>query len=293
MKEEEGDLEKIKFPMMWSPKLDGIRTMIHPNGPVTRKIKLIPNEKLRTFLDRPALQGFDGEMLYGNLTDPEIFNRTQSAVMKISGPSPQEADGQYLVFDDFSNPNTPFEERFRILAERVGNLPPDLAAHVQLVPHEIVTNRDDLMNCEGIAVDQGYEGIMGRAMDGRYKFGRSTMNEGILFKIKRFVDAEGTVIGFEEMNHNDNEKVKDALGHSKRATLKENMRPAGTLGKLILEVPGFDEPVKVGSGYTAVLKQSIWDNQVDWIGASVTIKYQASGMKDAPRFAVFKGRRHD
>ena len=154
------DIAALTFPLMWSPKLDGIRTLIHPNGPVSRTIKLLPNEKLRAFLAHPGLKNFDGEMLYGPITDKDVFNRTQSAVMKIEGPCPTEADGKYLVFDDFSLPDIPFELRYDNLTRRIKELPPEIQQVVKLVPHKLVHNLEDLMNVECVIVEKGYEGVM-------------------------------------------------------------------------------------------------------------------------------------
>ena len=305
------DPKTLAFPLMWSPKLDGIRVLIHPDhGAVTRKIKRIPNDKIFAQLSDPLLNGFDGEIVFGPVTDKDVFNRTQASVMKIEGPGMDEPfrvggqkeaseagsgmGGTYLVFDDFTYPDEPFTDRYARLADRVAGLPSHLTACVKIVPHFEVETDVDLGNIERVIVEQGYEGVMLRNPHGRYKFGRSTVNEMILAKVKRFADTDGTVIGFEEMMHNDNEKVRDALGNAKRATLQENMRPAGTLGALIVELPEFGGvTVKVGSGYTDELKQSIWNNQAAWLGSGIVLKYQPSGMKDLPRFAVFKGRRKD
>lgn len=291
----EADLANLRFPLMWSPKLDGIRTLIHQDhGPVTRKIKPIPNEALRAFLNSPLLHGMDGETIYGPITDAKVFNTTQSKVMKISGPCPVEADGKFLVFDDFTDVTQPFAVRFTNLEARIKALPAEMHEVVALVPHRIVHNLDDLMNVERICVERGYEGIMGRQLTGLYKFGRSTLKSQDLFKIKRFADFDGKIVGFEEMMHNDNEKVADALGHGKRSSHQENMRPANRLGKLLVtcdEFPG--QIIKIGSGYTDALKQEIWDNQAAWMGRTVVGKYQPSGMKDAPRFSVYKGLRSE
>lgn len=62
---------------------------------------------------------------------------------------------------------------------------------------------------------------MVRSLAGKYKQGRSTEKEGILGKLKRFVDAEFEVVSYTERMHNGNAPTKDALGirnahHTKR-----------------------------------------------------------------------------
>jgi DNA ligase-1 len=289
------DLLNLEFPLIWSPKLDGIRTLIHETGPVSRKIKLLPNDKLRAFLGFFPLKGMDGEMLFGPVTDKDVFNRTQSAVMKIAGPDPRDAAGKYLVFDDFTSPDDPFSDRFARLTERVSKLDEDAQHVVQLVPHETVDNLDDLNNVERIAVEQGYEGIMIRCPKGRYKFGRSTLRERILCKIKRFADFDGQIVEAYEMMHNDNEKVADALGHGKRSSHQENMRPAGMVGGFTVTSPEFPGlTFNVGPGVlTHDQRKTLWEQRETLPGRWLVGKYQPSGMKDAPRFSGFKAFRKD
>jgi DNA ligase-1 len=291
----EADLANLHFPLMWSPKLDGIRTMMLDGTPVSRKLKPLPNEKLRTWLTRFDLAGLDGEMLYGPITDKDVFNRTQSAVMSMDGPCPTEAAGKYLVFDDFTNPEVPFLDRFTQLTERVSHLPEEARQVIQLVPHKMVGTLDDLMNVERVIVERGFEGVMGRSPQGRYKFGRSTLREGILFKIKRFTDAEARICGVEELFHNDNEKLRDELGNAKRSSHQENLRPADTMGALVCQSPDFEKVFKIGTGFTAVQRAELWamHQAGELINRTATYLYQPSGMKDVPRFPSFKGLRDD
>lgn len=291
-------LQKLSYPQFWSPKLDGIRTLIVEDkaGPVSRTYKRFPNEKVHAFLsNRPELFGLDGEIIFGPVTDEKVFNHTQSCLMSGDGPAFDEADGRFMVFDDFTNPDDPFEVRIARAQAKVDALPADLAAFVKMVPHKLVHNADDLASVEAIVVEKGYEGVMVRRPDGRYKHNRSTAREGILGKIKRFTDAEATIIGFEEMMHNDNEATQDAYGRTKRSSAQEGKRAANTLGKLILECPErFSETFACGSGFTAALKQEIWDNQHDWLGSTITFKFQECGSTpERPRLPIFKGRRRD
>lgn len=316
----------LPYPLLGSPKLDGIRTLMVDEAegvqgpvPATRKIKLLPNDKIRARLSRPELRGMDGELISGVVTHPDVYNSTMRIVMKGEGPDMNQAvwlytdakgkpkmsfepiegglriDGSaFYVFDDFTDPDLPFEHRFANLQRRVAALPDDLKPFVRVVDHPVIETAIELGTYERVFVEQGFEGMMLRHRHGRYKFGRSTENEMILAKVKRFADTDGIIIGFEEMMHNDNEAEKDALGNTKRSSHAENLRPAGTLGAILCRLPEFgDQVVKCGSGYSAALKQQIWDNRADWMGSTVVLKYQPSGMKDLPRFPVFKGRRQD
>ena len=70
---------------------------------------------------------------------------------------------------------------------------------------------------------------------GRYKLGRGTFKEGLIYKLKRFADDEAVIIGFKEQMTNNNILEKDELGYAKRSIFKENMIPAGTLGNFIVD----------------------------------------------------------
>ena len=126
-----------------------------------------------------------------------------------------------------------------------------------------------------------------RHLEGKYKQGRSTLRQGWLVKIKFFADAEGTVVGFDERMHNDNEAKKNAIGKTERSTNKENMVPMGTLGALVLATPWGE--LRVGTGFDDITRQGIWDNSTKYMGATVTFTYQPSPGDNKPRFPGLQG----
>ena len=285
----EAELDKLRYPLLVSPKLDGIRCIIHPTlGPVTRNLKPIRNDALRERLAQlpPWL---DGELIAGSPTAADVMQRTTSAVMSSSNDS---SDVKYYVFDTVScDEYLPYEERLHATVDEMQNCN---SMECEVLDQLAVYNEVELMEQEGICVEAGFEGLMLRDPSGRYKFGRSTVKEGILLKLKRFHDMEGRVVGFVERMHNGNEATIDALGHKKRSSSKKGKVGTGTLGALVLEIEGWaSETVEVGSGFTDADRHLFWGNREHLIGQQVTFKYQKSGAKDAPRFPVFKGFRED
>lgn len=301
--EDEADYKRLQaWPYMVSPKLDGIRTLLHPNyGAVTRKIKALPNAYVRALLgiamnEIPEAQGLDGELTYGEVQDvtkPDTFNKSQSAFMSQGG----KPKAVYWVFDSFCLHVERFEDRYHHLVNNIfpkllefSNRNPDLM--FVMVPHYHTPNLKDLMEREQSFVEQGFEGIMIRKTAGKYKYGRSTLIQQDLIKVKRWSESEGVIIGFEELQHNNNTDEKDAFGLSKRSSHKENMIGGNTLGNLILKVingPYKGVTVKVGSGFTAHDRDIFWKNQDKLLHGVVTFKWQKSGAKDAPRFPIYKG----
>jgi DNA ligase-1 len=272
-------LEGLKFPIYVQPKLDGIRCLIIDGIAVSRTLKPIPNKYIQEQLkDLPT--GLDGELML-NSVDAD-FNDVQSAVMSEDG----EPDFLYCVFD-YVIEDTEFGKRLHLLRSITKN------SKVKSVESVFVHDESLLREIEQQYVKDGYEGIMLRSTDGLYKYGRSTITEGYLMKYKHFNDAEAIIIGFEELNRNDNEKTKDALGHSVRSSHLAGLRRANCLGSLIVYDDLLDIEFNVGSGFTQEQRDEIWANQKKYMGKQITYTYQELSSKGVPRFPTFKCFRED
>lgn len=288
------DLEKLKFPVMVSPKLDGIRCVMRDGVPLSRNLKRIPN--LHIGLKLAGLPDFDGELIVGSMSDPECWSKTQSGVMSQDG----NPAFTYYVFDGI-NPKEPFSVRYNWMKERSRRHFPT----VMPVIHDWCNNLQDLMAAEEQAVALGYEGLMIRDPDGPYKFGRSTTKEGILLKLKRFDDAEARIVGFVEQLHNANEATKDALGRTERSSHKANMVPTGMLGALECEMTHYPITAtqeftsvqlafQIGTGFEEAHRIAIWKNREQLLGKHVKFKYQGlTTANGVPRFPVYLGLRDE
>lgn len=272
---------KLKFPLLVSPKLDGIRCVVRGGKAMSRSMKPIPNRFVRKCIElEEAIFETDGELMVG-----DEFNSTTSGIMTHAG----NPDFRFHLFDIIGT--APFEERFQKLNEIV------LPEFCKIVEHKMIRSDSELESYYEEILAKGFEGIMLRDPRGRYKQGRSTEKEGILFKLKPFEDSEGVVIGFEELQHNDNEQKIDELGYSKRSTEKDGKRAGGTLGKFILkglEGDWKDVEFRVGTGIglTFGMRSEIWGNQEKYLGKIVKFKYQKIGSIDKPRIPIFLGFRN-
>lgn len=282
-----GTLDNIgdaRFPLLASPKLDGIRCLRINGQTLSRKFKPIPNKFVQSAtLSLP--DGLDGELMIKDAT----FNQVQSGIMSEDG----EPDFEFWVFDYVTDIKTPYLQRMQDL----GRL--SLPKFCKKVLPVIVNSAEQLSKLEEIWLAQGFEGVMLRAPNSPYKNGRSTLREHYLLKLKQFKDSEAKVVGFVEQMHNMNEAEIDELGHTKRSKHQENMIPAGTLGKFIVVETG-DTPWKgkeffigTGEGLTAELREEIWNNRDSFLNKTVTYKYQPHGTKDLPRLPIWKGFRHE
>lgn len=266
------DIESLPYPLYVSPKLDGIRCLILNSIPVSRKLKPIPNLHMRELLSKPEFEGFDGELIVGN------FQETTSAVMTHHG----EPNFKYFIFDRVIE-----GWYFKRYLGQIAMLPYPYIDHVS---QSFVENPKELESYEEYVLSQGYEGVMLRRADGldTYKYGRSTLNQAYLLKLKRFTDAEAEIIGFEERMHNENESEKDNLGYTKRSSSKEGKVPANTLGAFIVRSNTFGV-FTLGSGLDDVLRKEIWNNQNNYLSKILKFKYQKHGTVDKPRFPIFLG----
>jgi DNA ligase-1 len=280
------NIDELNFPVLASPKLDGIRCLKVNGKALTRKFKPVPNKFIRDWLESNLPDGIDGEIMIANAT----FNQIQSGVMSEDG----EPEFEFHAFDLVTNScDTPFETRYKLLQHVK---PHQFQEHLQplrLVPHVLINNQEELDAFETQCLAQGYEGVMVRSVKGPYKNGRSTEKESYLLKVKRFADSEAIVTGYDERLHNANEATIDELGHTKRSSHKANMIPDNTLGAFHVKDIHTGQEFKVSTGMDDALRKSIWDNRDSYIGKLVKYKYQPAGQKDLPRFPVFLGFRDE
>lgn len=296
------DLTKLRFPILVSPKLDGIRCVKLNGKALSRKLLPIPNNFVRNWIEKNLPDGIDGELMLSSM-QAATFNEVQSAIMSVDG----EPDFVFCAFDLLTpasagpHPAAGFRERFGNLAGASWQMSEQDWLRLRIVPHEETYSVDRLLEMAAEFCAAGFEGAMIRDPNGPYKFGRSTEKEGYLLKLKSFADEEATVIGVVEQMENTNEATVNELGQTKRSSAKAGKVPKGVLGALQCR---FDDGTEfeVGSGFTDAERVEYWGNRSYITDPSlppsvVTVKHQPppGGRKpgEAPRFPVFKGFRHD
>ena len=272
-------LDKLVFPLMASPKLDGVRaTFVGPNHTLlTRSLKPIPNMyvNIKLRLEHPL----DGELVVGEAFGKSVFRDTMKVISSHEAP----IGGLTFRVFDYVMEGVPFNKRFQraCLWCDFENLIP--------VPHVDIENLDQLLLYEERMLEVGYEGIMLRDPLGKYKYGRSTVSEGILLKLKRMMTSEATVIGFEERMHNGNELKTDKLGYAERSSHKANMVPMNSMGAIIVRDIKTGVQFNIGTGFSEAERKDIWNKREQFLGAVASYEYQPIGVKDKPRHPRFKG----
>lgn len=260
----------LRFPVLVSRKLDGIRAIKREGKLWSRRAKLIPNR----FVQEQCAHlpdGLDGELLLSDLTAP--YRSVASAVMSRDG----EPDFKFGVFDlalpelEFS----PFQSRYLRIPKLVFGEPRCFVFH-----HKAIFDHEELEAYYAEALRGRAEGIIIRSVDGRYRRGRCSAISQEMLKLKLVDDEEAKVLELIEERESSN--LLNPVGKQR-------------IGAILCQ---FKDGVifECGTGFTEDERIFFWTNPDLLVGQTVTITHQpAPGGRgsDKPRFPVFKGIRYD
>lgn len=275
----------VKFPVLASPKIDGIRAIVRDGMLMTQSLKPVPNKFIQSSVNWADYEGLDGELVVGSPTDANVMQATQSGVMSEEG----EPDWHYWCFDMWTD-----DQRYDLRFESLKNYTNSSFGHqkIHLLLQREIDDTKELWEYENSIIELGYEGVMLRNPNGLYKYGRSTENEGYLVKMKRFQDAEATILYSIPLMTNNNPAKTNNLGLTERSSAKEGLVAKNLLGALHVVN---DEGVEfdIGTGFTDEQRHGYWRDKEILIGRRVKFKFFNGGVKVAPRFPVFLGLRYD
>lgn len=262
--------EDIKFPVIASFKLDGFRCVLGNGIPFTRNMKQLANKFVRRTLMRLKMHGLDGELMVDG-----GFEKVQSVFT--SHYHAEQTKFYFNVFDCFNTGSFAFKHR---TAEALAIVQRLRDPRIRFVEQQWIGNLQDLRNLYDTALLNGYEGLIIRDPESPYKQGRSTLKQGWMLKLKPFIDDEAMIMGFTELEHNED---------ASNTTKQENMVLGGTLGALIVSWNA--KQFKIGSGFSLDQRDEIWQNKEKYLSKKVTFKYQNLTKYGIPRFPIYKGMR--
>ena len=258
-------------------KYDGVRAItIVNNGKATiysRNGKVYSNfPHIEEALSQPEYEGmvFDGEIMSEN------FTSLMKQVHRKEGAQTQDAFlalFDMITLEEFNKglSNDGCYDRKLIMEEQLSDLP----ECIKLVDYEVVDleqEADVFKQINKDAIENGYEGIMVKPVDGLYECKRSNA----WFKIKPYIEVTLTV-----------ESIEEGQGKFE-----------GTTGALVCagHDEGVDIKVNVGGGLTDTIRDSIWKDQNAVLGQLVEIRADSiSQNQDGtyslrfPRFKTFRG----
>lgn len=232
-----------------SEKLDGVRA--YWDG--TRLLSRLGNEfhAPNWFLEGlPRETHLDGELWAGR----GKFSEAVSAVKK---KVPVDDEWSRIAYQVFDIPEC--SEKFSVRYVKTKEVVGQCGLHVERLSHTLVSSLDVMISMLDELTTLGAEGIMLRHPESLYERKRS----GTLLKVKKFLDAEGTVIGH-----------KDGEG-----------KHTGRLGAYIVHTADGVE-FCVGTGQSDSQREAPLP-----IGSLIIYRYQELTKDRVPRFPSFIGER--
>lgn len=230
-----------------SEKLDGVRcywdgtTLYSRNGK-----KFYPPKKFIEGLPKDFT--LDGELW----TKRADFQRCVSIVKRQDENEDWLKEVKFMIFDAPGIGQMPFEERLKKINEVLSQ---SKNPYVQLLEHKLCKSKEHLMNEMDLVIEDGGEGVMLRKPDSKYEHKRSDK----LLKVKKFDDAEATVIAYEP-------------GEGRLKGLMGAIRVKSDDGK----------EFKIGSGFNDKQRAN-----PPKIGSRITFKYMGKSNLGIPRFPIY------
>jgi DNA ligase-1 len=274
---EKVDIKNLAYPLLVSYKLDGIRCIFKDGQMYSRALKQFPNVQLRKRFEYLAKLSkekniiLDGELLAKSLT----FNELSGITRQLDKELPD--DLYFYCFDCIKDEkiDVPFNSRTNIA---IINLP--LEKYTKLLKQNYIKSPEEIELLYKEALDWGCDGLILRSPEGRYKFGRGTIKEALIYKLKPFQTFDAKIIGViqgTEVREGAEKKINE-LGRSVTSKKIADRVLIEKAAAFIVIYEG--KELKVTIAETDLVKENIWKNQEDYIGKWIEYKAMKVGMKE-------------
>lgn len=291
------NLEELQYPLLASYKLDGIRCIFYKGEILSRSLKQIQNKQLREKFER--IRKFsencdwimDGEIYSPTLTFQEItsFVMTQDfedkkSIKKYGKVITIPEDLKFYCFDMILDDN--FEEKFKERIFGITDIWVDLKNEMEPVLNTVVNSKEQVEQLFEKALEDGYEGLILRDPNGKYKFGRGTLKEGLIFKCKPYTTFDAKIIDVVQatvVTENAEKKINE-LGRSVTSKKKNDRILIEKASALVVKYE--EHELKVTLAMTDEEKEEVWKNRESYIGKMIEYKGMLIGSKDVPRHSV-------
>jgi len=262
-----------------SEKLDGIRILFFGGVAYSRSLKPLPNKILQDIAKDYAevLEGCDGEVIAGDKYAKDVLQRSNSFCMSAD----KEDEFKIYLFDKYI-PDTPWCSRMVALESSKTYLP----SCITILDHFFVKSEEFLDDFEQSILSKGGEGCIVRDAYGKYKFGRSGTINPEIQKLKRFIDDEFLVVGYEQFESNQNEAKVNELGRTSRSSAKEGKVLVDKLGSIVLQTKDGIR-FNCGTGFTDELRLQLWKDRDNLVGKLAKIKFFHYSKDNVPLLPVF------
>jgi DNA ligase-1 len=273
-------LKKVIYPCIVQPKMDGVRTIaiVDPseksviyysrNGKEFLNFKCFDNELLK--MSRNNSMVFDGEVI--GSTKGREFDQIMNQCRRKYDVNPTGLN--FHVFDvmkthQFTNQKVNMKQldRTEYLEDLEGLLIdiPFSQRRITFVDYLKVDSEEQLMRFYDTCIQDGFEGIIIKQLDGEYEFKRSSS----WIKLKPNTSEDLKVV-----------EIQEGKG-----------KYEGLLGALIVDREGVK--INVGSGFKDDERISLEEANKLYIGNTVEVIYDSVTKDGSLRFPRFKTLRHD
>jgi len=253
-------IDKLEFPIIAQPKLDGIRCLKIKKSLIGRNGKSISNEKLYEYLKDVFNEEnyiFDGELYSHELTFNDILSQINSDNKELH-PSIKYTTYDLLTLDEWKNKKceTNYNDRWMKIKNFINS-----KENCEWIGGIVCESLKQLNEYYEKCLSDGYEGIMVKDPKGKYEWKR--VKQHIMGKIKPTEDFDLIIKDFQE-GEGRNEK---------------------SLGAFICDFNGIS--VKVGSGFDDKQRKEFWENKNNLLNTWITVKAQEITKDGSLRFPVF------
>jgi len=276
------DIKTLKYPLLVSYKLDGIRCIFKDGQMTSRALKQFPNVQLRARFEHLVKMSkdenilLDGELLAKSTT----FNELSGLTRQLDKELPN--DLYFYVFDAVKNQN--FDQPFK---DRLHNLHLGSTPYIKIVKQRVIYTVEEVNKYYEEALDCGCDGLILRDPNGKYKFGRGTVKEGLIYKMKPFQTFDAKIIDViqgTEVREGAEKKINE-LGRSVTSKKLADRVLIEKASAFVVKYKGLD--LKVTIAMTDKEKEEVWQNRKKYIGRMIEYKGMLVGSKDLPRHPVF------
>jgi len=288
------DIKTLKYPLLVSYKLDGIRCIFRNGEMTSRSLKQFPNIQLRKRFEYLAKVSreqniiLDGELLSKSTT----FNELSGLTRQLDKELPEDLN--FYCFDSIieSKFDMPFEQRVTNLNKYV-NL--GYSGYLRNVKQKLLYTVEEVNKYYEEALDWGCDGLILRDPNGKYKFGRGTVKEGLIYKMKPYQTFDAKIIDViqaTEVREGAEKKINE-LGRSVTSKKKDDRVLIEKASAFVVIYKG--KELKVTIAMTDEGKEEVWKNRKKYIGRTIEYKGMLVGMKEdgLPRHPVFLRFRND
>ena len=256
--------DKITYPVLVSPKIDGARSVKNKKGLWTRNGKpyvSVPHiEKiLKPVIDVHPDWKIDGELFTFDVPFEGVMSLIKKSKPTAEDLVESEKFIQYYIFDGVTDDvDKGFLDRFNEIKSEIKKLV-GKDFHIVFVENEVANSFEEIEALHNRYIEEGYEGAMVRIGNSPYENKRSKN----LLKYKHFEDDEFEILDILE-------------GKGNRANM------AGKLNVRLRSGKECECGIKGGETYY----KQLWINRKKIIGKKATVRYQGFTDEGKLRFGV-------